>query len=873
MKSHASFENKNAASKTGNNTPVFNSSIPDQPTVDPELNHILFDQSADLIFCLDLQYRLTKINSAFVHFTGLSYSDLIGNTFKQLGFQKNNSMEWDQVLHTIIKTNESLFAIDIPFLFAEKLYYFKTNLHPLHHSDRSIIGFAVIVNEINENNETRAALENSRKELFTMLDRAPDFIVIHTAGKIEFINKQGIKLLGAVSKDHFLGKEMLDFVHPDYRHLVKERVLHIDTDKDYVSYLEEKFIKLDGSFIDVEVRAIAVMFQQKQSVLIMARDISLRKKVYETIEMERKLFRTVIDIIPDPVYVKDLEGKKLIANKRDLEYMGYTSEDEARGKSDQEIYGPRVEAFSDVDKSVIQEGKSVISKEEFVTSKNGEHHWVLTSKVPLRNQQNEIIGLVGIGRDISERKKYLDKLFESQERLQKIISSSYDCIWQFDEQLKYTYISENVHLLSGYTANEIIGKLPMDFMMPEEATRLSNILRETLQNRENIIDLENWNVHKNGHQICLLTNGTAYYDKNGKYCGYIGVTKDITERKKEETRLNLLQSAIDNASDSIIIVEINQHDIRQSKVIYVNASSYYMTGYSQQEFIGRTPRFLTDNPENDNFLQGVNEALRSGKPYVMEMLDHRKSGESFWATFSITPVANSKGVFTHWIGIKRDINDQKKHNQDISRAIVEAQENEKYFIGSELHDNVLQILVGALFSAGMIRNLSEKEQKYLNETRKYIQESISEIRNLSHQLVPAGFKEHSVQQLFQILLNQCNIENQYIIDLHVDEQVAGLLKPDLRLNLYRILQEQMQNIMKHAQATEIEISLTNINECIQMTIRDNGIGFDLKSIQNHGIGLSNIKNRAEMFHGFMTIQSQPGAGCILQIEIPAEENH
>ena len=123
------------------------------------------------------------------------------------------------------------------------------------------------------------------------------------------------------------------------------------------------------------------------------------------------------------------------------------------------------------------------------------------------------------------------------------------------------------------------------------------------------------------------------------------------------------------------------------------------------------------------------------------------------------------------------------------------------------------------------------------------------------------------------MLNQCNIENQYIIDLHVDEQVAGLLKPVLRLTLYRILQEQMQNIMKHAQATEIEISLTNINECIQMTIRDNGIGFDLKSIQNHGIGLSNIKNRAEMFHGFMTIQSQPGAGCILQIEIPAEENH
>ncbi len=128
-------------------------------------------------------------------------------------------------------------------------------------------------------------------------------------------------------------------------------------------------------------------------------------------------------------------------------------------------------------------------------------------------------------------------LRESEERFRDMALSISDWVWEVDSQGRYLYCSERVVDVLGYTAEEILGKTPFDLMPPDEATRVGSIFEEITKNREPIVDLENWNISREGREVCLLTNGAPIFDRDGSYVGYRGVDKDITERKRAEEAL------------------------------------------------------------------------------------------------------------------------------------------------------------------------------------------------------------------------------------------------------------------------------------------------------------------------------------------------
>jgi len=144
---------------------------------------------------------------------------------------------------------------------------------------------------------------------------------------------------------------------------------------------------------------------------------------------------------------------------------------------------------------------------------------------------------VMILRQIGKREKAEDTLRESEARFRDIIVSSSDWIWEIDQQWKYCYSSENIEKILGYTPDEIIGKSPFDFMTQEEKDHSGPYFENILKTKGVIKDLENWNLHKDGHKVCLLTNGFPVLDKTGKLTGYRGVDKDITERKRAEEEI------------------------------------------------------------------------------------------------------------------------------------------------------------------------------------------------------------------------------------------------------------------------------------------------------------------------------------------------
>jgi signal transduction histidine kinase len=178
-------------------------------------------------------------------------------------------------------------------------------------------------------------------------------------------------------------------------------------------------------------------------------------------------------------------------------------------------------------------------------------------------------------------------------------------------------------------------------------------------------------------------------------------------------------------------------------------------------------------------------------------------------------------------------------------------------------------LASSLLVLGMIKNEQmdiETAIEYIDTGKGYINSAIEELRKLSHELAPASFDNRSLKDAFTNLLMTFNLNKQFDIQLNFDEK-CNKVNGEIQLNLYRIMQEQIKNIVKYSAADKIEVALTQVNGTVNMRIFDNGKGFNTKTSKN-GIGLSNIRKRAESFSGKFILNSAPGKGCEIIVEIP-----
>jgi signal transduction histidine kinase len=165
-------------------------------------------------------------------------------------------------------------------------------------------------------------------------------------------------------------------------------------------------------------------------------------------------------------------------------------------------------------------------------------------------------------------------------------------------------------------------------------------------------------------------------------------------------------------------------------------------------------------------------------------------------------------------------------------------------------------------------NLPPESVQWFDKSKQFINLALEEIRNISHRLAPSFFDETTIEDTFKELLDNFNTEKKYNIHLDIDfGKVKKKLSSEIQLNLYRILQEQMRNIVKYAHASHINVALIIEPNKLVFLIEDDGVGFDYQ-LAKRGIGLANIRRRAELFSGSMEIISKVNEGCKLVVQIP-----
>lgn len=241
---------------------------------------------------------------------------------------------------------------------------------------------------------------------------------------------------------------------------------------------------------------------------------------------------------------------------------------------------------------------------------------------------------------------------------------------------------------------------------------------------------------------------------------------------------------------------------------------------------------------------------------------------------------NEKGVATRMVGAVQDITEQRKlheklieekvkHQQLMARAVLDAQEHERMEIGKELHDNVNQILSTVRLYLDLEKTGKKLPFDLIERSSELINSAITEIRNLSRTLIQPSINDIGLEQAVKELLNVIELSGKLKVQLVFDKNIESFLNRQQKLNIFRIIQEQLNNVMKHAHAKKLFISVKKEKNSVSLTVSDDGIGCDLNNIgHDSGVGLSNIYSRAELFNGSVKITTAPGSGFSLNVFIP-----
>jgi PAS domain S-box-containing protein len=390
--------------------------------------------------------------------------------------------------------------------------------------------------DITERKRAEEALRENEERYRALVTFSPDALYVHVDGRITLVNPALCQMLGADDPSQLIGKSVFEIVHPDYHEKVRERWKLINADNP-APLLEEKFIRIDGTSVDVEVRAVAVEGKGSRGMQVIARDITERKRAEEALRFERLLLRTLIDNIPDSIYSKDMSCRKTLANLAEVRNLRVHAEADVLGKDDFELYPKELaDGFFADDQVVLQTGQPVLNRVEYIFDEKGEKRCLLTSKLPLRDKEGRTIGLVGIGRDITERQRAEDQL----RKLSLAVEQSPVSIVITDIYGNIEYVNPKFSQVTGYTMEEVRGKNPRILKSGETSTEEYKRMWETITAGKAWIG-EFHNKKKNGEFFWEMASISPVKNQDNVIVNFVAVKEDITMRKQVEEALRHAQ--------------------------------------------------------------------------------------------------------------------------------------------------------------------------------------------------------------------------------------------------------------------------------------------------------------------------------------------
>ena len=480
-------------------------------------------------------------------------------------------------------------------------------------------------------------------------------------------------------------------------------------------------------------------------------------------------------------------------------------------------------------------------------------------------------------------------LAKNDEWKTRISKASYDVMWDWDISTGKIYVGDSVKEVFGYDVkNNTIYFLDFtDKLLAREKNIVEKKIFKAIDSGS-----KSWSdfymvTRNDGSIASTASRASIVRDDAGKAVRLIGAIKDVSKLENLEKKLEEQVIIHEEDSEKFLLAAKLSFDVIWDWNLLTNE---VFLGDGFEELFG----YKIKNNKGDMLLDWVNYLHPDDKEQVIaELVNTIKSAATRWEhTYRVSRadgsiakvhvraciVRHDDGKAYRMIGAMQDLSRQKEleekleletrlKEKQIAEATADAKETERSDIGKELHDNINQLLGASRMYMEMAKRGGGQSAMYLNKSSEYTITAIDEIRKLTKGLTTNIIKTlglaEAIEDLCKDTMEVCTLKISCFLKSFQENSVDEKFK----LNIFRIIQEQLNNILKHARATKVTISLLQNKKLIRLIIYDDGIGFDVHKKQK-GIGIPNIKSRATAYNGSANFVSQSGEGCTLTASFP-----
>jgi PAS domain S-box-containing protein len=726
------------------------------------------------------------------------------------------------------------------------------------------------------------ALRESEERYRLAVERSSDGVAVIMGETLSYVNEKFAQIFGYDRPEEVVGKPVSLFVQPDDHEPASHSNDSKQPGRPAPSQYECKGIRKDGSPIYLSASSGSTSYDGKPASMLFLRDVTQQKLDEKDLHESEAKYRNIFENIQDIYYEASLDGIILEVSPS-IEKVSQYRREQVIGTSLYDMYVYPAER-DEVVKQLLKKGK-VNDYEVFLKDANGAKAYCSITTALVRDKHNNPQKIIGSLRNITERIRMESALRESEAQKIAILEASIDRIRYVDKDMNVLWANKAAASGLEMSAEGLKGRRCYEVFISRNTPCEGCPTAKAIETGQ----LQRAVMH---HTKIKGIEGESYWDtycvpiKNnaGEVVSYLQVSRNVTEQKqttdalheKEETLRAILAAS-----------PVGVGLARDRMISWANRAMYELLGYNEKEedsLKGHTTRlFYPDDEEYDRMGQELYSAVKDTGIGRVDTKWIKKDGrvlDCYVQATLLDPSDPEKGVIVAALDItKRKEAEEKIHR--LTHELIRVQENERQRISRELHDRVAQDLSTAKIVADQI--LRSQTEAALPEVRREIskissalQGVINTVRNLAYDLRPPVLDDMG---LVQAIFQYCE-EFSERTGLGIEFSSAGLetmdLDSDTEINLYRLIQEGLNNIKKHAEARRVTVKLVRAFPNIILRIEDDGKGFDVNarriaSPQEKRMGLQSMEERVHLLQGKMEIQSHPMQGTKIIIRIPSKE--
>lgn len=731
--------------------------------------------------------------------------------------------------------------------------------------------------------------EENEEKYRLLIDNINDLICeIDENGFYTFVSRNYKEILG-YEKDELIGKKAIDLLHPED---LKTSITKYEDIKNSLNKSTDiwRFKNKKGEYRIIESKGTVYLntLKQKRTVVI-SRDITEQKQTFDRIEA----MAGMLDVAPNSITIHDTEGNFLYANQKTYEIHGYCK-NEFMKINLHELDVPESEAL-------LAERFDLIEKQGYASFEVS-HYRKNKSIFPLEIFAKKVIwqgqkAILSIATDITQRKEYIQKLNESEEKYRLLIENSHDIIYTLSKEGVFTFVSPAWTALLGHPLDKVIGHSFAPFVHSEDIPYCLEWLQKIIETGQRQEGIEYRVKHSNGTWFWHTSSAVPLRDESGTIIGFEGTARDITDRKQAELKNQLLTSIIEKSQDFIGIATPDQNPI------YVNSAGQKMVGIENEEILKETKIEDYFLPEDIPFLKNtiIPQLMKEGRWAGEFQFRHFKTNESIDVYYDLflTEDPLIKEI-TNISTITRNITEQKNAEKELLKSKEKAEESDRLktaFLQNMSHE--IRTPLNGILGFSHLLQAEDISKEDIKEYTGIIQQSGNRLLNIINAVLDISkietkqiavsnksFSLHSMlsdlYSFFTPIAAKKNLEMNYFIQRLNNN---GLIDTD-DIKLNQILTNLINNAIKFTQIGKIDFGYEVKGNCIEFFVRDTGIGISLehqekiferftqvdskntRCYEGVGLGLAICKGLVELLGGSIWVVSEADKGSTFYFSIP-----